>query len=599
MPVAFGFRRLRSRVTFFFLLAALPVLLISLLAVWALDALIADVIHDRAKRMTQAAQRILEDESRAIAHKIDALAEAESMRHLQVHPNDARTLARYEALAIGLAQERGLDLLAIARTTNGQTEVLSSAHLPESVGDPAPPYLRVASSTTTQIGYAHALVSGNPPKVSPALVAMRRLPPNEDGSLVTIYGGTRLDQHRLLDIARMGDATVTLRSPGLRPRTFSTGKKVGDAKHTAISLKSLPHARTLTQISPSNPGEPTVLEFWVHAGRLEQARKRVLAWAIAFALFALLLAFFWGSVLSRRITRPILALSRAAEEVGQGRLETRSEVTSHDEVGTLVRVFNQMTVEIAESRDRLRRAERIAAWQEIARRVAHEIKNPLFPIQMSMETLRKSHKKKHPKFDEIVEESTRAVLEEVQSLNRIVTEFSDFARLPRPKIEPVSVRALLGHVHELYANRGQDAQEGAPSVTFDAKKCEDLGLPPLSVDRGQISRALINLIKNALEALDGPEGSVALDARPRVRGAVEGVELVVSDNGPGISEEIQEQLFTPYFTTKSEGTGLGLAIVERIVTEHQGVISLDSGPAGTTFVLWLPSNPTRPSEPDG
>ncbi|MCK6552770.1 ATP-binding protein, partial [Myxococcota bacterium] len=246
-------------------------------------------------------------------------------------------------------------------------------------------------------------------------------------------------------------------------------------------------------------------------------------------------------------------------------------------------------------RARLQRAERVAAWREIARRVAHEIKNPLFPIQMSMETLRKSWRSQHPKLEEIVEESTKTVLEEVRSLNRIVTEFSDFARLPSPKLEETSVLDVLEHAAALWASGAPGA---APiEVVLDRDVITARALPRIAIDRGQIERALINLVKNAVEVLRDSGGRVTLDAHAEVRGARSGVVLTVHDTGPGIPDELRERIFTPYFTTKAEGTGLGLAIVERIAEEHHGAVHVDSAPGrGTTFHLWLPGLTGYPAE---
>jgi nitrogen fixation/metabolism regulation signal transduction histidine kinase len=269
-------------------------------------------------------------------------------------------------------------------------------------------------------------------------------------------------------------------------------------------------------------------------------------------------------------------------DVAGDNLDVYLEPRSEDEVGSLVRVFNHMTAELAESRDRLSRAERIAAWQQIARRVAHEIKNPLFPIQMSMETLKKSYDKQHPKLAEIIEESTRTVLEEVRSLNRIVTEFSDFARLPAPELEETDVSVLLDHVYGLYRGDGS-------VLRYDKVAIAEKALGRVPADREQLGRALINLVKNAIEALpeDGA-GTVTLDAYAETKRDKDGVVLAVADTGVGMPEEVRTKIFTPYFTTKSEGTGLGLAIVERIVSEHGGTIDVASSNAGTTFFVWLP-----------
>jgi nitrogen fixation/metabolism regulation signal transduction histidine kinase len=299
------------------------------------------------------------------------------------------------------------------------------------------------------------------------------------------------------------------------------------------------------------------------------------------AAFALALAA--GTWLSRRITEPILELSSAAVQVGAGKLDVEVPAGTDDEVGALIEVFNQMIKELADSRERLARAERVAAWREAARRIAHEIKNPLNPMQMAMETLRKAYKSKHAQLDEIVEESIKVVLDEVRAISRMVSSFSDFARLPRPKLEAIPPLELLQHAARLYGT----VPPGL-SVVLDAAVIDARRLPRINADRDQVERALINLVKNAIEAMPNG-GKVVLDAAATKRGAGAGVSLIVTDNGPGMSAAVKEQLFVPYFTTKPEGTGLGLAIVERIVAEHDGAIDVETAPgSGTTFRLWIP-----------
>ncbi|MEO1336143.1 MAG: ATP-binding protein, partial [Myxococcota bacterium] len=318
-----------------------------------------------------------------------------------------------------------------------------------------------------------------------------------------------------------------------------------------------------------------ILEIRVGSPRLTRARQQVLRWSPLLVGGSLALAIGLSWLLSRRISHPIRTLSTAAQSVAGGDLSVRVKPVGQDEVGHLMGVFNHMAKELADSRDQLRRAERAAAWQQIARRVAHEIKNPLFPIQMSIETLQKSYDKQHPKLSEIVRESTKTVLEEVQALNRLVTEFSKFARLPPPDKQPLEIAKLFAHVLELYGTDGR--------VVAELETLQEL--PKLNADREQMNRVLINLVKNSLEAMEPSGGKVRLDAR---LGEDNAVLVIIADDGPGMTPSIQDEIFTPYFTTKPEGTGLGLAIVDRIVAEHGGDILVRSTDHGTTFTLRLP-----------
>lgn len=224
--------------------------------------------------------------------------------------------------------------------------------------------------------------------------------------------------------------------------------------------------------------------------------------------------------------------------------------------------------------ERLARAERVAAWRDIAQRMAHEIKNPLSPIRTSIETLRKAYERRLPEFDVIFEESTRATLDSVERLTRIVSEFSDFARMPRPKVEAVDVRDVI---HQVAATLGRE------------QVAVDLGssTPLVMADKEQLTQVVLNLVQNGLQAASGK----GTGARVRIRTASDahgGAQMTIEDNGPGIEPDERELIFKPYYTTKSGGTGLGLAIVDRIVSDHGGTIRVDpSDLGGARFTISL------------
>jgi two-component system nitrogen regulation sensor histidine kinase NtrY len=242
-----------------------------------------------------------------------------------------------------------------------------------------------------------------------------------------------------------------------------------------------------------------------------------------------------------------------------------------------------MTGQLRESRERLLQAERVAAWREMARRLAHELKNPIFPIQLSIETLRRVLDRAQPagdplEFGRMFLDSSETILEELRSLRRIIDEFSDFARMPRPQLAPVDVNTVVERALDLYRSR-------ADGVVIETEAAD--ALPPVYADADQLARALGNLIGNALDAM--PEGG-----RLRVRTAAASgtVTVEVEDSGPGLTEDQKTRLFTPYFTTKKGGTGLGLAIVQGIVSDHGGRIQVRSEPGqGTAFTLVLPAGP--------
>ncbi|MCC6624044.1 MAG: HAMP domain-containing protein [Deltaproteobacteria bacterium] len=371
------------------------------------------------------------------------------------------------------------------------------------------------------------------------------------------------------------------------------------------------YASTVRELrNPASPDTVARLRVFVPRTELVQRTESLVQTSVilasAFGAAALLIGLF----LARRLTRPLEALAAAATDVAGGARDKRVPVPrARDEVRRLTEAFNQMTEDLVASEEKLRQTERVAAWREIARRIAHEIKNPLSPIQMSIETLKKVWERRHPEFEAIFQESTATILEEVQRMKRIVTEFSDFARMPAPRPHPTELVELVTQVTNL-------AKETAPPGT----EVEVIGRAPETarVDPDQIRQAVLNLVKNALEALaskppkDGetrqlevrvePDGASATGPDgPGAAGASERVRIVVTDNGPGMSPETKQRLFTPYFTTKSQGTGLGLAMVQRIVGEHEGTIRVDSEVGmGTRFVVRLPrAGPSAAPEAPG
>jgi nitrogen fixation/metabolism regulation signal transduction histidine kinase len=288
------------------------------------------------------------------------------------------------------------------------------------------------------------------------------------------------------------------------------------------------------------------------------------------------LALLAGALVARRITGPLRELADGAVAVAGGSLDASVPVRTRDEVGELAATFNAMTRDLAGARDELVRAERVAAWREIAQRIAHEIKNPLTPIQMAIETLQRAHRKSAPQFDALFGESAQTILDEVGRLKRIVHEFSSFARMPAPALAPVDVSEVVDGALALYKG-GETA--------LDLVLPRDL--PRALADKEQLTQVVINLVENARDAVAAGKGRIRVVTRADIeRGRI---ELEVADDGPGLSDEARGKLFTPYFTTKPRGTGLGLAIVHRIVTDHGGEIRVGGSPgAGAVFTVALP-----------
>jgi two-component system, NtrC family, nitrogen regulation sensor histidine kinase NtrY len=234
-----------------------------------------------------------------------------------------------------------------------------------------------------------------------------------------------------------------------------------------------------------------------------------------------------------------------------------------------VLVFDNLT--------KLEKMQRMAAWREVARRIAHEIKNPLTPIQLSAQRLRKRYPDILAENDGVFDTCTATIIKQVDELKRLVSEFSQFARMPKINKHPNNLTNLVRETLFLY-------QEAHRDIAFSC--IEQTPLPILNFDAEQIKRCVINLLDNAVAVL--PQGGT-IDIELSLSGDTENAVMKVSDNGPGISREIKQKLFEPYFSTKKTGTGLGLAIVSTIVTDHNGTIQVqDNTPRGSTFIIELP-----------
>jgi nitrogen fixation/metabolism regulation signal transduction histidine kinase len=277
-----------------------------------------------------------------------------------------------------------------------------------------------------------------------------------------------------------------------------------------------------------------------------------------------------------RVTRPVQRLAHSAGKVAAGNWDTTVEESSGGEIGQLASAFNRMTHELVEQRDRLVQTERVAAWRELARRLAHELKNPLFPLQITVENMLRARERSPEQFDEVFREGAHTLLAELANLKQIIARFSDFAKMPAPQMRSVDFNSVVTETMRLFEVQFTQACV-MPRLELDAK------LRPVQADPEQMTRALRNLVVNAIDAMPG---GGTLTVRTVAIGA--GVRLEVSDTGQGLTPEECARLFTPYYTTKTHGTGLGLAIVQSVVSDHRGRIAVESEPGkGTTFRIEL------------
>ena len=292
---------------------------------------------------------------------------------------------------------------------------------------------------------------------------------------------------------------------------------------------------------------------------------------LAIYLGMLLLSIGLGYFLSKRITAPLNKLVEGTEIVARGDMNHRVRVMTRDEIGKLGQSFNEMIRNLKQQQEQILYLERMTTWKEIARTLAHEIKNPLTPIQLMVQELKDKYKGDDPAYGDLLGKCAEIILDEVEKLRNLTREFSDFARLPELHRSQGDLNELLSELVRLYPNKpiSLDLSPNLKSFSFDVDK---------------IRRVLINLIDNAIHAVRNG-GSITLSADI----STHEVLLSVSDTGIGMEPEHLKKIFEPHFSTKHRGMGLGLAISKGIVEQHGGRISVQSQlGAGTRFTITLP-----------
>jgi nitrogen fixation/metabolism regulation signal transduction histidine kinase len=297
---------------------------------------------------------------------------------------------------------------------------------------------------------------------------------------------------------------------------------------------------------------------------------------VNFYVVLLMIAVVTAVIISERIVEPIKMIQNKFEKIELGKKHEKIEYNRRDELGQLVAEYNNMAEKLEESAKLLAQGERESAWREMAKQIAHEIKNPLTPMKLSIQFLMRSKANNDADFDKKLEKVSGTLIQQIDTLSSIATGFSNFAKMPKPDEHPFNVIETLSNVIQLFNN--------VDNIDITS----DLGDKPeivIVADKEQISRVFINLIKNATQAI--PEG-----VRGKIHVSLEcGEKLVIkiSDNGCGIPDEIRGKLFTPSFTTKSSGSGLGLAMVKNIIINAKGDITFESEVGkGTTFIVTLP-----------
>lgn len=561
-------------------------------------------------------QREFQHRSAEVTAAVNRLAANERVRAMGFDLSQTGDAAPYLTEAQSMAQDAQLDFLEIVGPDGN---VISSAQWPARFGYPEP---AIAIASTTPFLKREEL-----PDSTSALgiFAVHGI----GGSGVRLIGGQRLDQSFLADLpvapgmqiglysdtnsvamnvsfaaganippVSVFDPAHLLGPNGALPGAIHYQELVEGARKSGQQINGIVYPTSDRTDSLSATAIPlkneqgdvmAVLVVGISRAGMVQAQQHIRAIAYGVAAGGILLAIAFSLWIAARVSRPIEQLAHAAEEVAGGNWDVRVPPRGRDEVSVLARSFNHMTEQLVGQRDRLVQSERVAAWRELARRLAHELKNPLFPLQLTVENLTRARDLPPGDFDEIFRESTSTLSAEIANLKTIIGRFSDFSKMPKPELEHIDAKDVVWRAALLHFPNLVRTNHGASEQMDSGEKMRcsvDLSLEPmpLSADSELLHRALSNLILNAMDAMqDG--GRLTISAHPKD----EKIEFRVSDTGQGLTAEECERLFTPYYTTKQHGTGLGLAIVQSVVADHAGTIAVESSAGGgATFIITLP-----------
>ncbi|MGB5811501.1 MAG: ATP-binding protein [Polyangiales bacterium] len=372
-----------------------------------------------------------------------------------------------------------------------------------------------------------------------------------------------------------------------------------EAVRATVRTREIQAHRRLYRVAVEVTVPETYFERMQRAGEAAEVYSRlqrqsasvsdVYVWVFGVLVFlVIVVAFLIGAVASRRVTRRVTVLAEASRRVGAGDFTVTLPTVANDEVTELTQAFNDMVRDLRDSRTRIEYLQRISAWQDFARRLAHEIKNPLTPIQLAAQELDDTYEGDDAEYREKLEHARAIIEEEVATLRRLVGEFSAFAKLPRADLSEAELSDLVHSIEDSVPAMLEDIGIDGPApveVRVDrATKPMHVRMDPMMLRRG-----IDNILRNAIQAVYAINptggGHVFVRAYP-----LDGCAFIeIRDNGPGIPADDRERVFDPYYTTKTEGTGLGLPIVKKVVLEHGGEVTLDAAPeGGARFRIELP-----------
>jgi two-component system nitrogen regulation sensor histidine kinase NtrY len=549
------------------------------------------VEQERTTALVNQFHREFEHEGEEITRAVEAIAASDEILRTVTELANGAEYANYVNSAAANAAQQQLDFLDLIAPDGA---IISSAHWPARFGYKERWFLDLPTPLPQQAFLKHM---ETPQGSVLAMICFR--PVRVHGLSFYLIGGRKLDA-----------VLQSLSAPeGLRVSIFSapeqgSGELLGSEKASFNAskandliqkvLQQHTEAATTVDLDPAQGQEeiihaiplpgytdrvPAVL---LVANSLEQElllEKRIRNISLMIAGVGVFLGVVVSGIVAARFTRPIKTLALAATEIGHGNWDVRVETAGKDEIGKLALAFNQMTSELMGQRERLVQSERVAAWRELARRLAHELKNPLFPLQITVENLLRARQNSPQDFDEVFAESTTTLLAEIANLKTIIGRFSDFSRMPAPQLQAEDLNEMVRSVAKLF--QGQLNRE--PGRIQPELHLNDV--PQISADPVLLRRVIENLVLNAIDAM--PKGGTLTF---RTSTADRFVVFELSDTGDGLTPEECDRLFTPYYTTKQHGTGLGLAIVQSVVSDHQGTITVSSKKGhGTTFHVELPA----------
>lgn len=551
--------------------------------------------QERANAATAQFRSEFQRRGQEVVREVEAIASSEMVQRIALEVNrGASDSGGYLTEAKALAGQQQLDFLELV---DHQGTILSSAQWQAKFGYPE-------SAIPSAVGSAGAFLKREelPNGSSLGLFAIRATHVGEQP--LYVIGGERLDQgflstleipvgtrvllYQNLDSRWNPRSLLDLNGPASgaeRMAPLVEEVRRSGQEHQAVIYWSADSAdaELFHAIPLPGPNQQLMGVLLVGSSRrpLIELQRRVLSAAMLVGGGGMLVAVIASLWFAARVTRPVVSLADAARRVAAGDLAAKVEVESSDELGQLAASFNRMTEDLAQQKDRAVQAERVAAWRELARRLAHELKNPLFPLQVTVENLVRAKQKAPEMFEEVFDEGTSTLLAEINNLKNIIARFSEFSKMPQPQRRPTQVNDVLDSVLRVF----QAQLQAKSRITVHTELAASL--PEISADPDLLHRALSNLVLNAIDAM--PQGGTLTLGTAAINSRV---QIFVSDTGSGLTPEECERLFTPYYTTKQHGTGLGLAIVQSVVSDHGGKISVESvKDKGTTFRIELPWAP--------